>query len=42
MGLSVINETNCEFNCDESYYLTIPKFDSIKEFNNFVKEPIRK
>jgi len=29
-------------NCDKSYYLTIPKFDSIKEFNDFVKTPIRK
>jgi len=29
-------------NCDSSYYLTIPKFDSVKEFEDFVKEPIRK
>jgi len=29
-------------NCDKSYYLTIPKFDSILEFNGFVKVPIRK
>jgi len=29
-------------NCDESYYITIPKFSSVKEFKGFVKEPIRK
>jgi len=29
-------------NCDDSYYLTISKFDSVKEFSNFIKEPIRK
>jgi len=29
-------------NCDESYYLTIPNFNNVKEFKNFVKEPIRK
>jgi hypothetical protein len=29
-------------NCDKSYYLTIPKFDSVKKFRGFVKEPIRK
>lgn len=29
-------------NCDSTYYLTIPKFSSVKEFNNFSKEPVRK
>jgi hypothetical protein len=29
-------------NCDESYYLTIPKFDSVKEFAGWTKEPARK
>jgi hypothetical protein len=29
-------------NCDESYYLTISKFNTIEEFKDFVKEPIRK
>jgi len=29
-------------NCDDSYYLTIPKFSSIEEFRGFIKEPIRK
>jgi len=29
-------------NCDGSYYLTIPNFSSIKMFEGFVKEPIRK
>ena len=29
-------------NCDESYYLTIPKFSSIESFKDFVKEPARK
>ncbi len=29
-------------NCDKSYYLTIPKFSLIKEFSDFVKEPIRR
>ena len=29
-------------NSDKTYYLTIPKFDSIKEFSDFVKVPIRK
>lgn len=29
-------------NCDESYYLTIPGFSFIREFNGFVKEPARK
>ena len=29
-------------NCDKSYYLTIPKFNEVKGFSNFVKEPIRK
>lgn len=29
-------------NCDGSYYLTIPKFNSVKGFKGFVKEPIRK
>jgi hypothetical protein len=29
-------------NIDGSYYLTIPRFNYIKEFNNFVKTPIRK
>lgn len=29
-------------NCDKSYYLTIPHFDSVAEFSGFVKEPARK
>ena len=29
-------------NCDDSYYLTIPKFDFIKEFKDFTKKPVRK
>jgi len=29
-------------NCDKSYYLTIPNFNSIEEFKDFVKEPVRK
>lgn len=29
-------------NCDESYYLTIPKFDTVQEFKDFIKEPVRK
>lgn len=29
-------------NCDKSYYLTISNFNSINEFNNFVKEPARR
>jgi len=29
-------------NCDGSYYITIPRFDKVEEFNDFVKEPIRK
>jgi hypothetical protein len=29
-------------NIDKSYYLTIPRFSSIKEFKGFIKEPIRK
>jgi len=29
-------------NCDGTYYLTIPRFRFIKEFSDFVKEPIRK
>lgn len=29
-------------NCDESYYLTIPKFNSVQLFKDFVKEPARK
>ncbi len=37
-----INSTLTGPNCDHSYYLTIPNFSSIKEFNDFSKEPIRK
>lgn len=29
-------------NSDESYYLTITRFDTIQEFFGFIKEPIRK
>jgi len=29
-------------NCDETYYLTVPKFSYVNEFSDFVKEPIRK
>jgi hypothetical protein len=29
-------------NCDETFYITIPHFDSVKEFQNFVKIPARK
>lgn len=29
-------------NCDESYYLTLPNFNTISEFNDFIKQPIRK
>jgi len=29
-------------NIDKSYYLTIPKFNSIIEFEDFVKEPVRR
>lgn len=29
-------------NCDETYYLTIPKFNTVNEFSDFVKVPIRK
>ena len=29
-------------NCDKSYYLTIPNFSSVVEFQDFVKEPARK
>jgi len=29
-------------NSDGSYYITIPHFNSIKEFREFTKEPIRK
>jgi hypothetical protein len=29
-------------NCDNSYYLTIPHFSLVKEFKDFIKEPIRK
>ncbi len=29
-------------NCDKSYYLTIPRFNSLAEFSSFVKEPSRK
>ncbi len=29
-------------NCDSTHYITIPKFNSYKEFGNFCKEPIRK
>jgi hypothetical protein len=28
-------------NCDSSFYLTIPQFDSIPDFEDFVKEPVR-
>mgnify|MGYP001560021187 FL=1 len=36
-----INSSLTGPNCDNSYYLTIPQFDTIKEFKGFVKEPIR-
>lgn len=29
-------------NCDSSYYLTIPKFNTIELFKNFSKQPARK
>ncbi len=29
-------------NCDESYYLTIPRFSLVELFKDFVKEPARK
>jgi hypothetical protein len=29
-------------NCDRTYYLTIPRFNLIKNFKNFVKDPVRK
>ena len=29
-------------NCDGSFYLTIPQFDSIPDFESFIKEPVRR